>query len=624
MKATLRLFNAVQVTGKDVEQTVDTDLLKHTLKNGYILDPAIQPTESQLDTIESVVGISGEKANAAFHKSWTVIQDTPQEILWIQAIIHYMTTYGFEELGIYSESSVYIPHEKLELPEIKDDIPLTVVKAMTAEEILDGIVRLGSSGIALMQETLDDVMAIVIANTYEVAFVEQIKNRELKALLFDHYGIVPQEPVEFLRHLVSKLTDESLLIKNKYLIDKLKESNGKFLDELLTQAPEDLASIFFRFKPLFLAMKSISKNKTFFNRLRKLAETLHKPLPEDYLNNVTARIKHGTLDLDRLKRKLEKASVFRRIRLAYALKFREDAGGSIVYRIRNGRGWATDFAWKGDTEEAFTLVLDSVVDAITENVKGKKIFIPENVHYALPATEKQFTGFLPTGSYISVPEDMIFGIHWFNTGKRVDLDLSTISASGKTGWDSYYKSEDSDVLFSGDITTAPKPKGASELFYIKQTGNQDPTVLLLNYYNFCSGDEVETKLLVASEKAEKFGKNYMVDVGNIVASANLTITKKQNVLGLVISVNGENRFYFANVSIGKAITSRNDPQTVHARNFLVKRLVDSLDFRELLTLAGAEVFSEKPEDDYLDLSPEALDKTTFVDLLCERNVNEKT
>jgi hypothetical protein len=619
-KAMLRLFNAVQVVSKDVDQKADVDLLKHTVKNGYILDSAIKPTASLLNIIESVVGISGEKANAAFHKSWTVIQDTPQEALWMQAIIHYMTTYGFEALGIYSEATVYIPHEKLELPEVKEDIPLTVVKAMTAEEILDGIVRLGSSGIALMQETLDDIMMIVIGNKYEPVFVEQIKNRELKALLYDHYKIVPQEPVEFLRHLVSKLTDESLLIKNKYLIEKIKASNGKFLDELLTQAPDDLASIFFRFKPLFLAMKSISKNKTFFNRLRKQAETLHKPLPEDYLNNVTARIKNGTLDLKKLQYKLESASIFRKIRLAYALKFREDAGDSIVYRIRNGRGWATDFEWESnttDTTEVLDLVVTSIAVDLSESVKGKTILIPENVHYALPATEKQFTGFLPTGSYVSVPEDMIFGIHWFNTSKRVDLDLSTISVSGKTGWDSVYKSEGNTVLFSGDITDAPKPKGASELFYIKGTAAQEDKVLLLNYYNFTSGDGVETKLLVASEKAENFGNNYMVDVGNIIASANLNITKKQNVLGLATSVNGENRFYFANVSIGKAITSRMDAQTTHARNFLVSRLVNSLDFREILTRAGATCVSEKPEDEeFVDLSPTVLDKTTFIDLLC--------
>ena len=613
-KATLRLFNAVQIDKKNNKHIIDNNSLERTIKNGYILDPTIEPDDKLLDEIENIVGINGEKANASFHKTWQIIQDTPQEMLWIQAIIHYLTTYGFEEMGVYNKETIYIPHEELELPEIKDDISLIIINAITAGELLDKIIHLGGSGIALMKETLNDIITIIITNKYDDNFVEQIKNRELKALLLDHYGIVPQEPVEFLRHLISKLTDESLLIKNDYLIGKIKESNGKFLDELLKKAPNDLASIFFRFKPLFLAMKSISKNKTFFNRLRKQANKLHKPLPEDYLNNVTAKIKHNELNINTLKRKLEKASIFRKIRLAYALKFRENAGDSIIYRVRNGRGWATDFNWNGDTKQALNIVLNSISHDIRKNVEGKTIYIPANINYTLPATEKQFTGFLPTGSYVSIPKDMIVGIHWFNTDKRIDLDLSMIGESGKTGWDSYYTSEENNVLFSGDMTDAPLPDGASELFYLRQ-GEQEPKIMMLNFYNFESGDEVETKFLVAHEKPENFNKNYMIDVNNIITSANINITKKQNILGLIANIDGNNRFYFANVSIGNSITSSSNKQSIHVRKFLINSLINSINLKDILIMAGANILEEKPENKYIDLSPQMLDKTTFINLL---------
>jgi hypothetical protein len=63
-----------------------------------------------------------------------------------------------------------------------------------------------------------------------------------------------------------------------------------------------------------------------------------------------------------------------------------------------------------------------------------------------------------------------------------------------------------------------------------------------------------------------------------------------------------------------------DAQTTHAKNFLVSRLVHSLDFREILTTAGATCVSEKPEEEeFVDLSPTALDKTTFIDLLCPKD-----
>ncbi len=614
--ATLRLFNAIQVNDQEPKK-VSRDIFERAVKNGYILDPAITPSDALMDVSESIVGISGEKANAAFHKSWAVVRDSPMEVLVLQQWFHYVTTYGFERLGVYSEGTVYIPHEILELPSVREDIPLTVVKAMTAEAILGEIVSLGS-GIALAQGTLDDIMTIVEANAYDNAFVQEITNRELKALLYDFYGLVPSEPVEFLRHLISKLTDESLLIKNDYLIGKIKEANGKFLDELLKDAPGDLASIFFRFKPLFLAMKSISRNKTFFNRLRKQADKLHKPLLPDYLNSVTAQVKGGRLGLSVLKERLDKASVFRKIRLAYALQYRLVPGNSIVYRVRNGRGWATEFEWPDDlqdvTQATLNAVLDSIAADIRPSIEGQTVYIPANVHYALPATEKQFTGHFPTGSFVSVQGDMLVGIHWVNTNKQVDLDLSMIGESGKFGWDAGYRSEGRDILFSGDVTVAPGPNGASELFYLKQ-GAQEAKIVMLNYYNFVSGDEVVAKILVAHESPENFGNNYMVDVNNIVASANVNITRKQNILGLIVSVNGENRFCFANVSVGNSITSTLGEQSAHVREYLVNSLVNSLDFGAVLEMAGANVVTERPDREYVDLSPAVLDKTTIIDLV---------
>jgi len=132
----------------------------------------------------------------------------------------------------------------------------------------------------------------------------------------------------------------------------------------MKKAPKDLGSIFLRYKPLFLAMKSISKNKTVFNRLRKDAVRMHKPLPVDYLNNVTNLLQREELDLKVLAAKLKDATIFRKIRLAYALNFRLNPSTSIVYKIRTGRGWATDFKWNWTTcdkvKEALDLVLVSI------------------------------------------------------------------------------------------------------------------------------------------------------------------------------------------------------------------------------------------------------------------------
>ena len=614
--ALLRLFRGVLVENKR-RKKISPEVMERTLRNGFVLDPVIRPSDSLLDDIDSVVGLSGEKMNASFHKSWKVVQDSSDLSLFVQQMLHYMTTYGFEDAGIYSADTVYIPKEALEIPELHS-VPLTVIHGMKRDEVFDSLVELGS-GVALAEDTLDDILSVVGEFEFDASLADKVNNRELKSLLYDFFGICPKEPVAYLRYVVTRLTDESLLIKNKELLEKLGSANGKFLDELLKSAPDDLASIFFRFKPIFLALKSISRNKTFFNRLRKKADKMHKPLPEDCLNSVTGRIKTGTLDMKRLGDKLSSTTLFRKVRLANALRFRLDDPGSVVYRVRNGRGWATDFSWDESlvkpTAETLDLVLGSIAEGLRPSVEGKVIYIPEGVSYALPATEKQFTGNFPTGSYISVPEDLVVGIHWTNVdGHRIDLDLSLLNASGKVGWDGSYRTHSRDVLFSGDVTDAPSPNGASELFYLKR-GVESPWVLSVNYYNYQEDTPVPCKIIVAQEKAKKFGSNYTVDPNNVIASADVLVSRKQTSLGLLTNVDGENRFYMTNVGIGNSISASSGEWANHTREHFVSSLVNAVGLSECLVRAGAEVVGDKPDVDFIDLSPEVLDKRSILGLI---------
>ena len=118
--------------------------------------------------------------------------------------------------------------------------------------MLEEIIRLGC-GIALQEQTLMDVISIVEANGYEPDFLGRIKNQELLVRLYDFYRLAPDEPIAFLRYLVFKITGSSLLIKNKELIRKIKAcppDKRKTLDELIQRAPNELATIFLRFKPI--------------------------------------------------------------------------------------------------------------------------------------------------------------------------------------------------------------------------------------------------------------------------------------------------------------------------------------------------------------------------------------
>lgn len=107
----------------------------------------------------------------------------------------------------------------------------------------------------------------------------------------------------------------------------------------------------------------------------------------------------------------------------------------------------------------------------------------------------------------------------------------------------------------------------------------------------------------------------MVDVSNIICSANVNITKQQTVLGLIINIDGENRVYFTNTGLGKSRTSSNNEWVDHAREYMVRNTVQTIDFKEILINAGAKVVHKQPKKEYIDLSPENVSKETIIGLL---------
>ena len=102
----------------------------------------------------------------------------------------------------------------------------------------------------------------------------------------------------------------------------------------------------------------------------------------------------------------------------------------------------------------------------------------------------------------------------------------------------------------------------------------------------------------------------------MVASANARIDKRQTILGLIASAEGENRVYFTNVAVGNSITARLSEHSTHARKFMVNKLMNGIDLLTVLCMSKATIVTKKPEKgEFIDLSPEALTKTTIIDLL---------
>jgi hypothetical protein len=621
MKSTIRLFKALPITDKKKKQS--KPLLKKTISKGFIFSPEVIHNYSEkelirlISIIDKEIGLTPEQTNSSFHKSWKKIREADIEQLVIEQLFHYLTTYGFEARGIYDKDFVYIPNEKLELPD-SEGTTLTVIRGYTKTELKEKIMSLLQAGIALNEDTINDIVDIALFVGIDDSDISSIKNKETKTILYDYLDLFPGNPIEFLRYVVYKSTDRTLLIKDGATLEAIKNSRNITALKLFNKYKikyglERLAGIFYRFKPIFLAFKTNSGLCTIINKTRKLAIKHHMPMPEDYLNAITAKIKNKeVIDIDKLKVMLVSATIFRKIRLAYALKFRTKNTEAILYRIRNGKGYATGFQFdnKKKAREVLNIVLDSIVADI--KIKDKKIYIPEHVVYTLPATEKQFTGNYPSGTYISIPRDMIVGIHWENIkGRRIDLDLSMINQNGKIGWDGGYRTEDRTVLFSGDVTDAPN--GASELFYVEKQ-KMDSYILFVNYYNHDNSIEVPFKIIVAKEKTRNFQQNYMVNPDNILSIAKTKITQKQKVLGLLTVTTKECRFYFTETNLGKSISAGNNVFVENSKKYLFDFYRNTISLKDILMKAGNQIVRDKRKCD-IDLSPENLEKSTIIDLL---------
>ncbi len=637
-KEILRLFKAY--LGEKTK-----DINEKALHYGLLI-----PNSANIQVIDEAIiqyGKDGEKWNQTFHKKLSTIKNSSEDELIAQEIIQYFTTYGFEKLGIYSKEKVYIPKEELNVPELEiDNIELIVISPITEEELGLRLMNLITSGIALSEQTLKDV--ITLSEYIDINRIDEIKNRELKIALYDKYNIVPKNPDEFLRYLIYTLTSDTLKIQNRVLFKKIKLSNKsvacKLLESYLVDenAYNKLSSIFLRNKKIFLALK-VKKNRIFIgkkedgikinriiNKLRKLADKNHKPIKKDVLDVLTQDI---DIENKEILSALDKVTVFREVRILNGLAYRINCTDDIVYKIRNGSSYATKLKPKTEKyikllEKRHDFIKEHLISRISNNVKGKKIFIPENVTYTVPTSEKQFNGNFPNGSYIEVSrkDSLVYGIHWTNLEgnsheRRVDLDIKQMNRNEVFGWDGCQKDNDGDIIFSGDITDAPLPNGATEVFYIGQDYKNNAFLITVNNYT-CNSKDIPFEFIIAkAEKNAQFAedRDYILNPNDIIEKLNLVVSSRnqQCVVGC-ITIGDNIRLYLSDFGQGNARTSINDDTAIITLNYIQAFARVQLKLNELLKESGA-ILTDSAEDVDYDLSVNSITKDTLISLLNDNN-----
>lgn len=627
--ATLDLFKAFVINDKKTVklETVNAKAVRSGVYFSKELENCIcRSFKSLSEKAISLYGVDMVNANNAFHKSFSTVRDSSMEKLIFQQILHYMTTYGAESVGLYDEDSVYVPAEQFDIPD-SEPVKLVIIHGLTKEEVSEKVNSLLASGIALSTNSVQEVLCLIRELKINIANVDEVKNKEVRIALYDLLNVVPKHPAEFLKYTVYKIIGDTMLVNNNNTIKRIKEAlnnelvgqetSTKMLNTYI-QAYDmrSLATIFYRYKNIFLAMKRDSNAHT-INAIRRLAVKYHKPLKKGVLDKVTSE----KVSVRALNSELKMVTIFKKVSLLNAMAYRLSNPTSIVYRIRNGHSFATEYEKKHDISMSnYNAVLNSIVKDLKKKVKGKTFIIPDNVHYAFPTSEKQFCGAIPFGTVVDFGKNAIFGVHWENqNGCRIDLDLSQYNLTERFGWNGSWRRGD-DVLFTGDMTDAPAPEGATEAYFLGEGIKEYALMVKLNNFTGAKGTIKYQMILDSPKSKARVDENYILDNATKLVSVSMEMKEKEDSLGVVISdENGNKSFSFMNMGTGKEAISRVDEKGKHLFRYALDTVKTQLKLNQVLELAGATIVNSKeglePKTKFVDLSLESLTKTTLIDLI---------
>ena len=617
IKSLISLFKVAPDT--DIYSVGTTDFVD-CVKNGFVFIDKNGSIKSQVPIVYSsfayaLYGSESFKCNQTFYKSFATVRDISPEQHLADQLMHYFSTYGLESLGLSAQP--YVPIQELQIDgwDIKTD-KLVVIRLVDNDTIIELINKFAANTVAPSQRIIDDFVPLM---KYITIPTEEIKSFELQIIKHDMDGTVPQNPINFLRYLVFKTTGSTLLIKNRRLCETIKRNASNRLtqmtvEEIFAKGNEvQLSSIFLRYKPIFLAYKAYPGCRSKINRLRRLADKYHKPLSDVSVQNVTKLIREGRFD--DVQTVISKASNRELIKLINALNMSCMATNETpaVYSIRNGKTFVKDNAYKPidicNSAHGVSVIVEELRRRLTPVLSGKKFYLPIYIDYAAPVTEKQFTGNIPWGTLITDTPDNNFtaGVCWMNQkGQRVDIDLHLNSATQHFGWNGGWR-DASDILYTGDQTSAPEPNGAAEAFWFNP--NTDDYIMGVNL--FSGPKDTEYKMFMTSVAPDVVRKKYTYNAADALfppIPMNFG-DEHQQTLGIFVKDYG---FYFYSGAISSGVVpTANYEQFIEG---LKHKLTHTYMMSDLLEACGAIQVSSVDEDT-IDLSPESLTVTTLLDIV---------
>ena len=617
----VKLFN---ISIEDSRNEVDYVTLNNAaMQVGYI----VHPKACNLATQQFIRSISGN-VNSTFYKNWEDVTSKTRFELFIDQLIHYVTTYGTD---FAQEGNGYVPNATpvgpVYISLFKD---YKVIMPCTEEDVYNRCMDMLTSGIAMKQDTIETIVDYVVeyvtvndllkSGEFDI---DVIANREALTLLCDELGIAPNKKFDLFRYIMYKTTGSTLIIKNKATINVIIRSTTQFdFNTLSEKQLISLSSIFYRFKPLFLAFKKTYKGCTYYstpltsrnasviNKIRRMAPKYHTPLEESVISTMLGKVHDSTV----LIKTATQMNTFQIIRLMNTIIERlNHTDEKAMYIVRNGKMFVKDSKSYSGMIMYYVTVFNILKNELISRLSERATYVkyPKNMVLACPTSEKNFVGDLPFGTYMDLQNaDSFVGIYWREEWGTHDFDLSVLSLDGnKIGWNADYYSNkcNPDIVYSGDMTSA-RPE-ATEIMLFKK-GAQDGLVMV-NRYNGRDGSKF--RFFGGVEPNMNLKRNYMVDPNFIKFSADVVSDTTQQTLGLL----NMGRFYVMALGSGNSIVSVQKGSTQNERyNASVLKAKSYLKLKDVLPMAGfidVDSVEELPKDaQILDLTQ--ISRDTLINL----------
>ena len=550
-------------------------------------------------TAISFYGYNNETFNRTLIESFATVANMPRDEFYLTQILHYLTTYGT------NFTTPFVVGARTFTPEETKALKITIIRAESASRSLERINELFATTVAPKAQNVHYYRALAPLATIAP---EEVKSRELMIMMCAERSIRPSDPETLFRYLVYCATKETLIIKNKSLIGMIKRAahnNIELINSLTEDEMKALASIFYRYKPLFLAFKT-PETASVINKIRRLAVKYHKPQSANTIKNFVnlSSKEQATIIARATNREL--------IKLYNALAVPSDIR---LFQIRNGKIWIREEEKEGKVSDKICAAsaIGIELHKRLKNYRGMTVYIPRGISYAVPYSEKQFSGAIPWGTAIGATDKenaFTIGVHWINDPDEsgCDLDLHAHTPTRHFGWNSDYISGDGEIIYSGDMTNAPAPKGAAESFYINNVN--EPVILTLNAFNAKSNKQFQ--FFMTEGEDDKMRERATFDASKLISAPLPLAFADKSSLSLGIFDNKTFYVYGGNVAEG-AVPSRDYPKFIEA---LLNRMSSTYRFEALASALKINIVHEAPKDTpFLDLSPEALTVNTLLDFV---------